>query len=62
MEQIFDYENGKGGTKRRKGRGERGKEGKRERKENKIKRLKVKCLINDTYGNICIHGRVVKII
>jgi hypothetical protein len=56
MEQIFDYENGKGGTKGRKRRGGR------ERKENKIKRLKVKCLINDTYGNICIYGRVVEMI
>jgi hypothetical protein len=29
----------------------------RERKENKIKRLKVKCLINEIYGSICICGR-----
>jgi hypothetical protein len=34
----------------------------RERKENKIKRLKIKCLVNGTYGNICICGRVVDII
>jgi hypothetical protein len=34
----------------------------RERKENNIKRLKVKFLINDTYGNICIYGRVVEMI
>jgi hypothetical protein len=36
--------------------------GRRERKENKIKRFKVMCLINDTYGNICIYGRGVDMI
>jgi hypothetical protein len=42
---------------------EGGERERRERKENKIKRLKVKCLINDIiYGNICIYGRVVEMI
>jgi hypothetical protein len=47
------------GQKREKGGG--GKK-RRERKENKIKKLKVMCLINDIYGNICIYGRVAEMI
>jgi hypothetical protein len=47
---------------RQKGEKVGGRRGKKERKENKIKRLKVKRLIDDIYGNICIYVRVLEMI